>query len=62
MFLCNTIQNLNYWAWKITIGYKYHLDDVHFKSYRLTINVLTGEIIDRWDADVKKYDDPTHKQ
>ncbi len=52
---------LNYFAWKTTIGFKYHQDDSHYKSYRLTINAFTGEIIDRWDADVKKYDDPTHK-
>jgi hypothetical protein len=52
---------LNHFGWKVTIGYKYHKDDPHFKSYRLTINALTGEIIDRWDANVIKYDSPTHK-
>lgn len=52
---------LNHLGWKITIGYKYQQSDEHFKSYRLTINALTGEVIDRWDANVIKYDSPPHK-
>ncbi|HVD96602.1 MAG TPA: hypothetical protein VNB90_00265 [Cytophagaceae bacterium] len=60
-FILQYDPKLNYFAWKATIGYKYHEHDTHFRSYRLTINVFTGEIIDRWDAEVIKYDAPTHK-
>lgn len=59
-FILQYDPKLNYFAWKATIGYKYHEGDTHFRSYRLTINVFTGEIIDRWDAEVTKYDAPTH--
>jgi hypothetical protein len=52
---------LNHLGWRATVGYKLHQKDEHFKSYRLTINAFDGEIIDRWDANVIKYDSPTHK-
>jgi hypothetical protein len=47
---------LNHFAWRITEGHKV-TDKTTYKSYRISINAFTGEVIDRWEVkDVKIYD------
>jgi hypothetical protein len=50
---------LNHFAWKVTVGFA--TDEGHFKTYRITINAFTGKIIDRWEVELKQYDNPGNK-
>jgi hypothetical protein len=52
---------LNQLGWKITMSYKMHESHEHYKAYRTTVDVFTGKILDRWEVDVIKYDNPSHK-
>ena len=51
---------LNLFAWRITIGFKAHKDS-SFKTYRITINIFSGKIVDNWLVDLKQYDNPGYK-
>lgn len=46
---------LNHFAWRITEGHKV-ADKKTYKSYRISINAFTGQVIDRWEIDLQKYD------
>ncbi len=45
----------NRFAWRVTEGHKI-LDKESYKSYRISIDAITGEVIARWEVVVKKYD------
>jgi len=50
---------LNYFAWKVTLGFTTH--EGHYKTYRITVNAFNGKIIDRWEVELKQYDNPGNK-
>ena len=51
---------LNLLAWKVTIGFKAHIDS-NYKTYRISINAFSGKIVDNWLVDLKQYDNPGNK-